>query len=173
MLPFCSVGSSIAGGSKLGLDGGRAWGWNEKALWVLAVTAWGTLGSLLDSLLGGLLQATVVDKQTGKVVEGSGGQKVLIHPGALTSRISGDPSIRQETSLRTNENIANALSPHASPRADSPGTSDPVHESRRITAGSDILDNNAVNFLMASIMAVGGMAMASFIWGTPVNSIFL
>lgn len=48
----------------------------ERLLWVLAVTGWGTLGSLLDSVLGGLLQASVVDKRTGKVVEGTGGRKV-------------------------------------------------------------------------------------------------
>ncbi|EFR02387.1 DUF92 domain-containing protein [Nannizzia gypsea CBS 118893] len=172
LLPFCSLGSPVVGGAKLGLDGGSAWSWNEKALWVLAITIWGTLGSLLDSLLGGLLQATVVDKQTGKVVEGSGGQKVLIHAGALTSKIMGDPPIRQETSLRTNEDIANALSPHTSPHENYPGISDPAHESRKITAGSDILDNNAVNFLMASIMAIGGVAMASVIWGIPIDSIF-
>lgn len=48
----------------------------ERLMWVLAVTGWGALGSLLDSVLGGLLQASVVDKRTGKVVEGTGGRKV-------------------------------------------------------------------------------------------------
>lgn len=75
LLPFCSVGSQM-GFTKTGLDGGRAWGFREKALWVVAVTLWGTLGSVLDSVLGGLLQATVVEKRTGKVVEGDGGSKV-------------------------------------------------------------------------------------------------
>lgn len=59
-----------------GLEGGKAWGWKEKTLWVIAVTTWGVLGSMLDSVLGGLLQATVVDKRSGKVVEGIGGRKV-------------------------------------------------------------------------------------------------
>lgn len=40
------------------------------------MTLWGALGSVLDSVLGGLLQASVVDKRSGKVVEGSGGRKV-------------------------------------------------------------------------------------------------
>lgn len=48
----------------------------ERALWTLAMTAWGALGSVLDSVLGSLLQASVVDKTTGKVVEGNGGRKV-------------------------------------------------------------------------------------------------
>lgn len=62
LIPFCSSGS--------GLD------LISKAQWVLGFTAWGTLGSLLDSFLGGMLQASVVDKRTGKVVEGTGGKKV-------------------------------------------------------------------------------------------------
>lgn len=45
-------------------------------LWVVAMTVWGGLGSVLDSVLGGLVQASVVDKRSGKVVEGSGGKKV-------------------------------------------------------------------------------------------------
>lgn len=49
----------------------------ERAMWTLAMTVWGALGSILDSVLGSLVQASVVDKTTGKVVEGSGGKKVL------------------------------------------------------------------------------------------------
>lgn len=41
------------------------------------MTLWGGLGSLLDSFLGGWLQSSVVDKRTGKIVEGSGGQRVI------------------------------------------------------------------------------------------------
>lgn len=51
-------------------------GIKERVLWTVAMTAWGTLGSVLDSVLGGILQASVVDKRSGKVVEGSGGRKV-------------------------------------------------------------------------------------------------
>lgn len=51
-------------------------GLKDRALWTIAMTLWGTLGSVLDSVLGGLLQASVVDKRSGKVVEGSGGRKV-------------------------------------------------------------------------------------------------
>ncbi|KAL3454911.1 integral membrane protein DUF92-domain-containing protein, partial [Aspergillus heterothallicus] len=47
----------------------------DRAAWILAVTIWGTGGSLLDSILGGVFQASVVDKRSGKVVEGAGGKK--------------------------------------------------------------------------------------------------
>jgi hypothetical protein len=61
--------------------------------WVEAVTIWGGLGSLLDSLLGGWLQASVVDRRTGKVVEGSGGRKVritlLYQPSLSSSQVGG------------------------------------------------------------------------------------
>lgn len=52
----------------------------ERVLWILAMTAWGALGSVLDSVLGGLLQASVVDKRSGKIIEGTGGKKVYIVP---------------------------------------------------------------------------------------------
>jgi uncharacterized membrane protein len=42
------------------------------------MTAVGLLGSLLDSVLGAVCQASVVDVRTGKVVEGEGGRKVLV-----------------------------------------------------------------------------------------------
>ncbi|MCJ1250897.1 hypothetical protein MMC30_008125 [Trapelia coarctata] len=65
-------------GRQPGLLGGNAWGPKEIGLWVAAVTIWGLLGSLLDSFLGGWLQASVVDSRTGKVIEGSGGRQVPV-----------------------------------------------------------------------------------------------
>ena len=84
LLPFCNAHSSITGqlsGSKPGLEGGTGWGWQEKIYWVTAVTIWGGLGSVLDSALGGLFQASVIDSRTGKVIEGTGGKKVSISEG--------------------------------------------------------------------------------------------
>lgn len=43
--------------------------------------------------------------------------------------------------------------------------------SRMLESGADILDNNAVNLLMAGIMSVGGMAVAGWYWGVPLTSI--
>ena len=84
LLPFCSADSSSARqlpGSKPGLEGGSGWGLQEKVYWVVAVTVWGGLGSVLDSALGGWFQASVIDSRTGKVIEGTGGKKVSIHKG--------------------------------------------------------------------------------------------
>ena len=79
LMPFCSADTTVQSrvfGNKSGFEGGNGWGWQEKIFWVIAVTVWGGLGSLLDSALGGWLQASVVDGRTGKVVEGTGGKKV-------------------------------------------------------------------------------------------------
>jgi uncharacterized membrane protein len=44
------------------------------------ITFMGLVGSVIDSLLGALVQATVTDKKSGKVVEGHGGQRVKVAP---------------------------------------------------------------------------------------------
>ena len=45
-------------------------------------------------------------------------------------------------------------------------------DSRVVESGLGILDNNAVNFLMALSMSVGGMVIASRLWDLPLQSIF-
>ena len=81
LLPFDSTGSaafaySVLGVKQAGLLGGDQWGWREVTLWVVIISAWGVLGSVLDSILGAWLQASVIDSRTGKVIEGDGGGKV-------------------------------------------------------------------------------------------------
>ncbi|MCJ1331772.1 hypothetical protein MMC10_008464 [Thelotrema lepadinum] len=79
LLPFCPViETSMSSGLRPGFEGGHSWALGEKMAFVAFVTAWGGLGSLVDSILGALLQESVVDVRTGKVVEGRGGQKVLV-----------------------------------------------------------------------------------------------
>jgi uncharacterized membrane protein len=216
LLPFC--GTKILVGSTLtdqlsGLNGGEGWGLRERALFVLAVTLWGGLGSLVDSVLGGLLQASVVDIRTGKVVEGEGGKRVLTHPSGpsslyfskvadlrqnllhseeskdrvertsrmiheeevpvirsmVTGRIiegegTGDVGYTDEKGLR--ERVKGAGS-----NFDSKGHA--RRPSRLIESGREILDNNQVNFLMALIMSLGGMAVTGWYWGIPLDRAFV
>ncbi|KAI9713413.1 MAG: hypothetical protein M1820_000795 [Bogoriella megaspora] len=54
------------------------WSWQNRVGFTAAITLVGLVGSVWDSILGGLLQASVVDVRTGKIIEGEGGRKVLI-----------------------------------------------------------------------------------------------
>jgi len=72
----------------------------------------GLAGSVLDSLLGAVTQATVEDKATGRVIEGANGRRVRVAQGGS-----------------------------------------------RVQRGNDWLNNNGVNFAMASTIAVAAMAL--------------
>ncbi|CAG8228109.1 unnamed protein product [Penicillium salamii] len=141
VLPFCA-GAGI----------------KERALWTVAMTAWGTLGSVLDSVLGGILQASVVDKRSGKVVEGSGGRKVLVHPSgkvvAIDSAEASSIDKSQAATLRSGSSSTLAR--------------DESLESRRVETGHDWLDNNGVNLLMAATMSVGAMGISQWVWGLDI-----
>ncbi|CAG8117970.1 unnamed protein product [Penicillium salamii] len=141
VLPFCA-GAGI----------------KERALWTVAMTAWGTLGSVLDSVLGGILQASVVDKRSGKVVEGSGGRKVLIHPSGKVVAIDS-----AEASGLEKSQAATIRSGNSSTLA-----RDESLESRRVETGHDWLDNNGVNLLMAATMSVGAMGVSQWVWGLDI-----
>jgi hypothetical protein len=43
--------------------------------------------------------------------------------------------------------------------------------SRKIESGVELLDNNAVNFLMAFTMSVGGILTAAWYWGIPLDGV--
>ena len=111
------------------------------------MTIIGGLGSLLDSALGGWLQESVVDARTGKVVEGVGGTKVLVQKST-----SQTPSQKKTQAQGHGEG--------------------PV-PSRRVESGVGLLDNNAVNFLMALTMSVGGMVAVGWMWGVEIQSMGL
>lgn len=57
------------------------------------------------------------------------------------------------------------------PHDDATVAGDTVHETRKVESGCDLFDNNVVNLLMASIMSVGGMLVAAWIWDVPFQSI--
>ncbi|KAI5923105.1 integral membrane protein DUF92 [Camillea tinctor] len=165
------------------ITGGDAWTGNQKVIFAWGLTIWGALGSLLDSFLGGWLQRSVRDVRSGKIVEGEGGIRVLVSSEGGSSSVesfkkSADVKARliqgegkdavEELESDDNAPAANPYDPKNKHRKPSFGDSKPT----RITeSGLDVLDNNEVNFLMASIMSVGGMAVAGWYWGIPLSSI--
>lgn len=116
---------------------------------ILAAGGWGALGSVLDSILGACLQASVVDKRSGKVVEATNGGRVLITSSSSSSATTtggSGPVGRGGRKVKTdNEEVKG-------------------EGSRILGTGRDILDNNQVNFLMAGIMTVGGMVLVGRAW---------
>lgn len=108
------------------------WTWTSTAVFVIAITACGTLGALLDSLLGAWCQASVVEVRTGRVVEGEGGGKVLF------------------TSTNTKKGKSKA--------DDDAGH----RESRLLLTGRDWLSNNGVNMVTGLIMSLGAMGMVAY-----------
>ncbi|GKZ17964.1 hypothetical protein AbraCBS73388_010905 [Aspergillus brasiliensis] len=192
-LPFCPEGDTL---STL----------KSRAQWIMAATMWGGLGSVLDSVLGGLLQASVVDKRTGKVVEGAGGQKVsalltiyallrrgllfnpilqvLVHPSSTHPGVPADTTglkpagSSSSAQVRATEAVANTATLRGTratgtSTGTSAGETESGHESRRIESGRDLLDNNAVNLLMAFTMSVGAMGAASWAWGVSLADLAL
>lgn len=136
----------------------KDWSFVEKTKYTLALTAAGFSGTLLDSLLGALFQASVVDVHSGKVVEGEGGRKVLVHSN-VSRRSEGKDGI---TKVSGTDAAASIKASKAMLKAGASGTAvtDPQHESRKIEVGSDLLDNNAVNMLMAGLVSLGAMLTA-------------
>ena len=168
LLPFC-----------------KDWTVTEKAKYTLALTAAGFSGTLLDSLLGALFQASVVDLHSGKIIEGTGGRKVLVHsssPLKLKTRAKvrseavsyeeGKEGIAKTSGL----GLDDASGIKASRKMQAAGGSgvevaDGQHESRKVEVGRDLLDNNAVNVLMAAMMSGGAMLVAAWLWEVPLSDV--
>jgi uncharacterized membrane protein len=190
LLPFCPVGSTPVG-IKLGLQphaglqGGSGWGLIEKLLWVGAVTLWGGLGSLLDSFLGGWFQASVVDKRTGKVVESSGGEKVLVVPSGPASMHFKKTAELRHLVLNEGEGADGVEIRNSENRTSDDGRLDisltpPTNRlddgarkaSRFVVSGLGLLDNNDVNLLMAITMSLGAIFASAWYWSVPMASVF-
>jgi len=147
-LPFCT--DETAGR----LGGGAPWSEDQRRTLILGLTVWGLLGSVVDSILGGLFQSSVKDIRSGKIVEGDGGIRVLVSedPAAEESPAGKDDAPRNK---RSGKDDARDSKP-----------------SRVVENGWDLLDNNDVNFLMAFGMSFGAMMVASWYWQVPMSSIF-
>lgn len=93
----------------------------------------------------------------------------------MASRGLGDISVRQTGSLHATEDIVNTITPRRSRTEYDPLRSEPspkedyTPESRKIDSGHDILDNNQINVLMAMLMSLGGMAVASHLWDVSLT----
>lgn len=164
-VPFCGAKTAGLAG------GGRPWTQDEYRTLMAGLTIWGALGSVLDSVLGGLLQRSVRDARTGRIIEGEGGHKVLVSssPAKGLKRADAKAAVLggegQESAEKTGESAVDEPSKQRKP---SFGDGTP---SRVIESGWDILDNNDVNFLMAFTMSLSSMAVAAWYWGYSLDTI--
>jgi uncharacterized membrane protein len=159
----------------------KEWSVADQAKYTVAMTLAGFSGTLLDSYLGAVLQASVIDVHSGKIVEGEGGGKVLVHsqnPLALktTGKLRSDVSSHQEgkEGIAKSSGIDNSEKTKIAMQRAGASASVVTNghiESRKVEVGNDVLDNNGVNFLMAASVSVGSMIAAALIWGLPLSSI--
>ncbi|KAM0227341.1 hypothetical protein ACHAP5_012200 [Fusarium lateritium] len=165
--------------------GGAPWTMLERRKFMGFMVLWGALGSVLDSFLGGLFQRSVTDVRSGKIVEGEGGNRVLVtesaeDAAAHAKKANAKAAAMQSQGTTTEEKQhgsaiaddddahAGVYNPKDKHRKSSFGDQRP---SRAIENGWDLLDNNDVNFLMAVVMSVGGMAAAGWYWDVPIQSV--
>ena len=182
LVPFCSPKSPITG-----LRDGHGWTIKDRQRFSFAMTLWGALGSVLDSLLGGWLQQSVVDTRTGKVVEGEGGKRVLVSKAGPNSMhykkraeikanlLNGEgkdavPMKAAEAEEELDEKMGGMDKYDAKMKFRKPSFGD-EKPSRMVESGASLLDNNEVNLLMALTMSLGAMGVASWFWDVPFGSI--
>lgn len=147
------------------------WNSHESLRFAIVMTGAGIAGTILDSLLGALFQASVVDTQSGKIIEGEGGRKVLVHSKTpLQLKERSKDGIAKSSGVDTNDSVQAAETMRKA-GADATATTDGHHESRRVEVGADLLDNNVVNILMAATISFGSMLVACYAWNLPYSSV--
>ncbi|KAK7951654.1 uncharacterized protein PG986_007382 [Apiospora aurea] len=171
-LPLCSDASAAQVG------GGPAWTVGQRVTLAWGLTICGALGSVLDSVLGGIFQRSVRDARSGKIVEGDGGVRVLVstETNPLSQEYFKKTTEAKSTVLKgegkaaveKTEPAGNPYDPTNKHRSSHFGDHKPT---RIVESGFDWLDNNEVNFLMALTMSISAMAGAGWYWGIPLSSI--
>lgn len=171
-----------------------AWTMSRRQYFAASMIICGGLGSVLDSVLGGLFQTSVVDTRTGRIVEGEGGKTVLVS-GSKSMHLNKRAEVKRAILDGEGENhipipALDNVSEEAvvdekldekmgmgkkeaktKMRRGSAGV-EPEGPSRVVESGFGLLDNNEVNFLMALAMTVGAMQVASVVWDVPFSSIW-
>ena len=166
----------------------------EPQLFTWGMTIWGMLGSVLDSLLGGWFQQSVVDTRSGRIVEGAGGKKVLVsQPGqssmhyqkraevkkallhgegknATPAQSTDDQAVMDRIEENLDKKMGGIERYDANKKFRTPSFGD-EQPSRKVESGLSLLDNNEVNFLMALTMSLSAMSVAGWLWGIPFESI--
>jgi uncharacterized membrane protein len=186
LIPFCPPTSA-----KAGPPYNIGWGFKSRQRFSLAMALWGALGSVLDSFLGGWLQQSVVDRRSGRIVEGEGGKRVLVSKAGPNSMhykkraeikanllhgegkdaVPAHPNNNEAVEEDLNKRMGGMDKYDAKKKFRKPSFGD-ERPSRVVESGSvGLLDNNEVNFLMALTMSLGGMAVAGWFWDVPLSSI--
>ncbi|KAK8216152.1 integral membrane protein DUF92-domain-containing protein [Phyllosticta capitalensis] len=168
LLPFCPSTTSSSPG----------WDLSSKLSFTLGIAFAGFVGTLLDSLLGATLQASVVDVRSHKIVEGDGGRRVPVRRGSSSSgsplRPSSLPSPSSAAATTSAVDVADVkaragtIAPSSAAEGQKQGVGMGMGESRKIVTGRDWLSNNGVNVAMAGLTSAGAMGVAGVVWGVFV-----
>ncbi|ROW00745.1 hypothetical protein VMCG_06460 [Cytospora schulzeri] len=166
-VPFCN--QQTAGQ----LGGGLPWTQSQRNMLMFGLTIWGALGSVLDSFLGAIFQRSVRDVRSGKIVEGEGGERVLITSPTGKSEHRKRSEVKAAALSGEGKEAVEKTDPSAVDGSEDANKYDATDKQRKqsfgdekasriVESGWDVLDNNDVNFLMAFSMSLGSMVIASW-----------